>query len=120
VFSGDDETWCTVDGVAKDFNLMVRRGVARPTLAVHRLVEGEALVRDSHAATVLHVLEGGLVATTAGAALLATHASRERGRRRRTVPVPARWCLSRRSDRTFDHAFRPSRFWRWHRPGPFL
>ncbi len=61
-FSGDDETMCAVDGVAHDFNLIVRRGVARPTLTVHRLGEGEELSGESGAATVLHVLDGCLAA----------------------------------------------------------
>jgi len=61
-FSGDDETMCTVDGIAHDFNLMVRRGMAQPTLVVHRLRDGEELARESDPATVLHVLEGGLAA----------------------------------------------------------
>lgn len=59
-FAGDDETTCTVDGVAHDFNLIVRRGTAWPTLRVYRLGDGEELVYESAAAMVLHVLEGAL------------------------------------------------------------
>ena len=58
-FSGDDETTCAVDGVAHDFNLIVRRG-GRPTLTVHRLAEREGLSCDGGELTVLHVLRGGL------------------------------------------------------------
>jgi environmental stress-induced protein Ves len=61
-FSGDDETTCAVDGVAHDFNLIVRRGVLRPTLTVHRLAEGEQLVCASGDAVVLHVVNGSLEA----------------------------------------------------------
>ena len=59
-FSGDDDTACEVDAVAHDFNLIVRRGVLRPTLTVHRLAEGAELACDGNDVTVLHVLEGGL------------------------------------------------------------
>ena len=59
-FSGDDETSCDVAGVAHDFNLIVRQGVGRPTLTVHRVAEGEELTFESAEAVVLHVLEGGL------------------------------------------------------------
>ncbi len=59
-FSGDSDTTCAVDGVAHDFNLIVRRGVLRPTLTVHRLAEGEELALESAGAVVLHVLEGEL------------------------------------------------------------
>ncbi|MCY7304043.1 MAG: HutD family protein [Thermoleophilia bacterium] len=59
-FSGDADTTCAVDGVAHDFNLIVRRGVLRPMLTVHRLAEGEELACEGGAVTVLHVLKGGL------------------------------------------------------------
>ena len=59
-FSGDDETECTVAGVAHDFNLMVRRDVAVGSVAVRRLVGGEEIERAADAATVAYVLEGGL------------------------------------------------------------
>ena len=62
-FSGDDETDCDVAGIAHDFNLIVRRDHARATLAVHRLGEGEVLACVDSAATVMHLLEGGLVAS---------------------------------------------------------
>lgn len=61
-FSGNDETACAVDGVAHDFNLIVRRGVARPMVVVHRLEQGEELGCESDAATMIHLLEGGLEA----------------------------------------------------------
>jgi environmental stress-induced protein Ves len=63
-FSGDDDTTCAVDGVAHDFNLIVRRGVLRPTLTVHRLAEGEMLACDGEGVTVVHILEGRLESTT--------------------------------------------------------
>ncbi len=59
-FSGDDETACEVDGVAHDFNLIVRRGVVRASITVHRLGEGEEVAFAGDGVTVLHVLEGGL------------------------------------------------------------
>ena len=49
-----------VDGIAHDFNVIVRRGVLRPTLTVYRLGEGEELACDGGDVTVLHVLEGEL------------------------------------------------------------
>ena len=61
-FSGDDVTACVVDGVAHDFNLIVRRGLAQATVAGYRLGEGEELERESGAVMVLHVLDGGLEA----------------------------------------------------------
>lgn len=59
-FSGDDETTCAVDGVAHDFNLIVRRDVGRAKVTVHRLRDGEPLRLDGETANVSHVLEGAL------------------------------------------------------------
>ena len=62
-FSGDDETGCVVEGVAHDFNLIVRRDHAHPTLTVHRLAEGETLAGEADAVTVLHLLAGDMAAS---------------------------------------------------------
>jgi environmental stress-induced protein Ves len=62
-FSGDDETECAVDGIAHDFNLIVRRGHARAALAVHRVDDCQALGGEFDAVTLLHLLEGELAAS---------------------------------------------------------
>ena len=59
-FSGDDQTDCAVDGLAHDFNLIVRRDHACATLEVRRLGDGEVLVLTAGAVTVLHLLDGEL------------------------------------------------------------
>ena len=59
-FSGDDETTCAVAGVAHDFNLIVRHGVARAMLTMHRLGRGEQLVCEAGDVAILYILEGGL------------------------------------------------------------
>jgi uncharacterized protein len=60
-FSGDGETTCSVAGVAHDFNLIVRRGLAESHVSVAELGAGELLDHPDDAATVLHVLRGRLV-----------------------------------------------------------
>jgi environmental stress-induced protein Ves len=65
-FSGDDETACAVEGIAHDFNLIVRRDHARAALEVHRLGHGDAITSEAGAETVLHLLEGELAASDGG------------------------------------------------------
>ena len=62
-FSGDDETECAVDGIAHDFNLIVRRGHVRAALGVHGVDDCQVLVGEVDAVTLLHLLEGELAAS---------------------------------------------------------
>jgi len=69
-FSGDDETDCTVEGIAHDFNLMVRRGHARPAVDVVTLGAGDEIEAWIGATRIVHLREGEL-ATSAGETLAA-------------------------------------------------